>query len=176
MRSNAQVLWLSLRGMIKRMSTSADPSAIVKCRAARTLKTHVRLSAPSVIERTQANLSAREKTLVFIIYSLLFSCNPTLGGAEGRKSTTFVVPKPFQTFFDCKFTFLNEFNWYFYVFCCHERLNLQLRLKMKPRRWFTLTFSSFMLHSMFNKLVVQSPFHCFIYFMWLSTLLISSIV
>ena len=53
-----------------------------------------------------------------------------LGGDVESKNTTFVMPRSLQMLFDCKFMFLNEFNWYFDVFCCYERLNLQLRLKI----------------------------------------------
>ena len=83
---------------------SWNPSTIVKCYAARTLKTHVHTSTlcaieHSVLERTWADLSTRKKTLIFIIYSFLFPCNPTLGGAIESKNTTFVVPRSLQTFF-----------------------------------------------------------------------------
>jgi hypothetical protein len=78
---------------------SWNPSAIIKCHATRTLKTRVRSSALSAIGRTRADLAAQRKTLVFIIYIILFLCKPTLGGAVESKNMTFVVPKPFANAF-----------------------------------------------------------------------------
>ena len=60
--------------------------------------------------------------------------------------------------FYCKFTFLYDFNWHFHVFCCHERLNLQLRLKIKSCHWYTCILSTFYAtNSIFNKFLIQSP-------------------
>ena len=71
---------------------------------------------------------------------------------------TFVVLRPLWTFFNCKCSAFYEFNWFWHVCCDHEGLNLQLRLNMKPRLWWTILFSSFYIcNSMFYILVVQSP-------------------
>ena len=80
---------------------NCNPSAIVKslenlCALERTL---------SAIERTRADL-AMQKPQFFIIYSILFSCNLMEGWAVESKNTTFVVRKPFQMLFYCKFRFL----------------------------------------------------------------------
>ena len=71
---------------------------------------------------------------------------------------TFVVLWSLGTFLNCKFRFFHVFNWFWQVCCDHEGLNLQLRLKMKPRLWWTIIFSSFYIYNlMFYILVVQSP-------------------
>ena len=68
----------------------------------------------NALERTRNDLSAHEKTLVFfIIYSFLFSCNPTLGGAVESRNTTFVVLRPL-----CFLIVSVCFSWFQLILTC----------------------------------------------------------
>ena len=57
----------------------------------------------TTLERTQADLVACEKTLVFIIYSLLFSCNSTLEAPFKAQNMTL---ESFISFWNASFSFI----------------------------------------------------------------------
>ena len=102
----------------------------------------VRLSTLSAIQRTHADLATHNPSFIFFINSILIFCKTLrLGNAFKSKNCTVCHSLAFQSSFLCKLSFYNDFIWLSLVSYYHERLNLQLRMKMKPHHWFAYMFS-----------------------------------